>query len=66
MNNPELAVLVANSNYRHRLGEKGDQGADKEYEKRRRTCESAARKLGKEVLKDVTLEELEGEEESGG
>ena len=65
MNNPGIVVLVTNSNYRHRLGEKGDQGAEKEYEKRRRTCESAARKLGKEVLRDVTLEELEGEEEGG-
>ena len=65
MNNPGIVVLVTNSNYRHRLGEKGDQGAEKEYEKRRRMCESAAQKLGKEVLRDVTLEELEGEEDGG-
>ena len=66
MNNPELAVLVTNSNYRHRLGEKGEEGAEKEYEKRRMTCESAARKLGKKLLRDLTLEELEGEEGEEG
>ena len=61
MKDPEMAVLVTNSNYRHRLGENGEEGADKEYEKRRRTCEAAAKKLGKELLRDVTLEELEGQ-----
>ena len=56
MKGPELVVLISNSNYRHSLGE----GVDKEYEKRRQTCESVARKLGKELLRDLTLEELEG------
>ena len=57
MKDPEMVVLVTNSNYRHSLGE----GVDKEYEKRRQTCESAAKKLGKDLLRDLTLEELEGQ-----
>ena len=61
MADPEVVVLVSNSNYKHQLGEKGEAGTEKEYEKRRKTCESAARKLGKELLRDVTMEELESE-----
>ena len=49
----DVVVLVTNSNYRHNL-------VDNEYEKRRQTCEAAARKLGKGQLRDVTLQELEG------
>ena len=56
MKEPELVVLIANSNYRHSLGE----GVDREYEKRRQTCEAVAKKLGKDLLRDLTLEELEG------
>ncbi|CAI8054258.1 Galactokinase [Geodia barretti] len=56
MKEPELVVLIANSNYRHSLGE----GVDKEYEKRRQTCEAVAKKLGRDMLRDLTLEDLEG------
>jgi len=44
---------VTNSNYKHDL-------VDGEYRERRESCESAAAKLGKEFLRDVTIEELEG------
>ena len=57
MKEPELVVLIANSNYRHSLGE----GVDKEYEKRRQTCEAVAKKLGRDMLRDLTLEDLEGQ-----
>jgi len=46
-------VLVTKSNYKHDL-------VDGEYRERRESCESAAAKLGKEFLRDVTMEELEG------
>lgn len=49
---PALVVLVTNSNFKHTL-------VDGEYKYRRDTCMDAARKLGKELLKDVSLEELE-------
>ena len=57
MKEPEIAILITNSNYRHTLGE----GVDKEYEKRRQTCETVAKKLGKELLRDLTHEELDGQ-----
>ena len=50
----EVVVLVTNSNCRR-------SHADREYEKRRQTCESVARKLGKTLLRDLTLAELEGQ-----
>ena len=54
LKDPDVVVLVTNSNY-HRPN------ADREYEKRRQTCASVARKLGKIQLRDLTLEELEGQ-----
>lgn len=51
---PKLAVLITNSNVRHSLG-------SSEYPLRRRQCEEVARALGKESLREVQLEELEGE-----
>ena len=59
MKGPELVVLITNSNYRHSLG--GGEGVEREYEKRRQTCESVAKKLGKTLLRDLSLEELEGQ-----
>ncbi|XP_028342251.2 galactokinase isoform X2 [Physeter macrocephalus] len=50
---PRLAVLITNSNVRHSLG-------SSEYPLRRRQCEEVARALGKESLREVQLEELEG------
>lgn len=46
--NPNVALLVINSNVRHRL-------ADGEYAVRRRQCESAAKKLGVIFLRDVEV-----------
>lgn len=51
---PKLAVLITNSNVRHSLG-------SSEYPLRRCQCEEVARALGKESLREVQLEELEGE-----
>lgn len=54
LSDPKLAVLITNSNVRHSLG-------SSEYPLRRRQCEEVARALGKESLREVQLEELEGE-----
>lgn len=54
LSEPKLAVLITNSNVRHSLG-------SSEYPLRRRQCEEVARALGKESLREVQLEELEGE-----
>ena len=48
-----LVVMVTNTNYKHEL-------VAGEYRERRESCESAAAKLGKTLLKEVTMEELEG------
>ena len=50
----DVVVLVTNSNYRR-------SGAERELEERRKTCAAVARKLGKKRLREVTLEELEGQ-----
>lgn len=54
LSDPRLAVLITNSNVRHSLG-------SSEYPLRRRQCEEVARALGKESLREVQMEELEGE-----
>lgn len=54
LSDPKLAVLITNSNVRHSLG-------SSEYPVRRRQCEEVAQALGKESLREVQLEELEGE-----
>lgn len=54
LSDPKLAVLITNSNVRHSLG-------SSEYPLRRHQCEEVARALGKESLREVQLEELEGE-----
>ena len=53
MTNPDIVVLVTNSNVRHEL-------TGSEYPTRRKQCESAAKALGKPSLRDVTMAELEG------
>lgn len=53
MTNPDLAVLVTNSNVRHEL-------TGSEYPTRRKQCETAAKILGKPSLREVTMAELEG------
>lgn len=54
LSDPKLAVLITNSNVRHSLG-------SSEYPLRRRQCEEVAWALGKESLREVQPEELEGE-----
>lgn len=54
LSDPKLAVLITNSNVRHSLG-------SSEYPVRRRQCEEVARALGKDSLREVQPEELEGE-----
>ena len=52
MTDPEVSVLVINTNVRHRLSES-------EYAKRRSRCEAAARILKVPALRDATLPALE-------
>ena len=47
MTNPEVAVLIVNTNIRHKL-------AESEYAKRRSQCEAAARALKVTALRDAT------------
>jgi galactokinase len=51
MTNPEVTVLIINTNIRHKL-------ADSEYAKRRSQCEAAARALKVAALRDATPEAL--------
>jgi galactokinase len=54
LNDPEIVVLIANTNVKHELG--GSQ-----YPVRRQQCEAAARLLGVPALRDVTLARLESD-----
>jgi galactokinase len=56
MTNPEVTVLIINTNIRHKL-------AESEYAKRRSQCETAARALKVAALRDATLEALEAAQE---
>ena len=63
LSDPDLVVLVTNSEYKHDL--KPPEGEKGEYEKRRDSCMSATRKFGRDpdknqFLKDISMEELEG------
>ena len=53
MLNPDLAVLVTNSNVRHEL-------TGSEYPTRRKQCKTAASALGKPSLRDVSMDQLSG------
>ncbi|CAN9508726.1 unnamed protein product [Ophioblennius macclurei] len=55
LSDPDLVVLVTNSNVRHSL-------TGSEYPSRRRQCEEAAAILGKESLRDASMEDLRGAE----
>ncbi|XP_075033937.1 galactokinase [Mixophyes fleayi] len=57
LTDPKLSVLITNSNVRHEL-------TGSEYPTRRRQCEEAARALGKETLRDASMEDLEAKKES--
>ena len=48
-----LVVLVTNSNVKHCVG-------DGEYRMRRDRCYAACKKMDKQTLRQVTLEEIEG------
>lgn len=51
LTDPDVTVLIINSNVKHDLG-------SSEYPVRRATCEAAAEKLGVKALRDVSLEQL--------
>lgn len=51
MNDPNIAVMVVNSNVKHAL-------TGSEYPERRKQCEAAASFLGVTLLRDVTMEQL--------
>jgi galactokinase len=51
LSDPDLAVLIANTNVRHEL-------TGGEYAQRRQQCEQAARTLGVSSLRDATMELL--------
>jgi len=52
LQDPSVALLIINTNVKHEL-------SGGEYAERRAQCEEAARKLGVESLRDVTVEQLE-------
>ena len=51
MDDPAVSVLIVNSNVKHQL-------SGSEYPERRSSCERAAKLLGYEFLREVTLDEL--------
>lgn len=53
LEDPELVILITNSNVKHSL-------TGSEYPMRRKQCEEAAAVLGKESLRDATMKDLEG------
>lgn len=54
MKDPNVVVMVTNSNVRHTL-------TGSEYPSRRKHCEKAAEILGKKSLRDATMADVEGE-----
>ncbi|XP_066292194.1 galactokinase-like [Branchiostoma lanceolatum] len=52
LDNPDVVVMVTNSNVRHEL-------TGSEYPTRRRQCEEAAKILGKKSLREATMDNLE-------
>jgi galactokinase len=56
LDDPDVAVLVINSNVKHEL-------TGSEYPERRAACEQAAKLLGVEALRDVTGDQLESRKE---
>ena len=53
LSDPNIAVVVINSNVKHNL-------SDSEYPKRRKRCEDAAKILGVKSLRDASISLLEG------
>ncbi|KAG9460733.1 hypothetical protein GDO78_019904 [Eleutherodactylus coqui] len=56
LTDPKLSVLITNSNVRHEL-------TGSEYSTRKKQCEEAAKALGKETLRDASMEELEAQKD---
>ncbi|MBQ6620358.1 MAG: galactokinase [Thermoguttaceae bacterium] len=56
MSNPDIVVLVTNTNVKHQL-------SGSEYPERRHACEEVAKILGVPLLRDTTLEALEAAKE---
>lgn len=54
MTDPDVKVLITNSNVKHELG-------SSEYPLRRQQCEQAAKVLGVTKLRDATLDDLNSE-----
>ena len=52
LSDPSVAVLITNSNVKHQL-------TGSEYPERRAACLDSAAALGKESLRDVSMEEVE-------
>lgn len=53
MKDPDLVILITNSNVKHEL-------TGSEYPLRRKHCEEAAKAMGKKSLREATMSELEG------
>ena len=53
MDDPDVVVLITNSNVKHEL-------SSSEYPLRRKHCEDAATSLGKKSLREATMQELKG------
>ena len=59
LSDPNLAVLITNSEYRHTLAQSSTKG-DRDYSSRRKMCEAISQKLGVQWLRDLKWKELEG------
>ena len=53
LKDPDLVILITNSNVKHEL-------TGSEYPLRRKHCEQAAAALGKKSLREATMDELNG------
>ncbi|CAI8054260.1 Galactokinase [Geodia barretti] len=58
LTDPNLALLIINSEYRHDLSETSTEG-DRDYSSRRRTCENISSTLGIKWLRDLNQTGLE-------
>lgn len=55
MKDPDVKVLITNSNVRHEL-------SNSEYPLRRQNCEEAAKIMGKKSLRDATMEDVQSKD----
>ena len=54
LSDPDLVILVTNSNVKHEL-------TGSEYPLRRKHCEEAATSMGKKSLREATMDDLKGD-----